>query len=166
MRGMRLNETEKQQMHDILRGWADTRDAQRMHQYIQHGTVTTYDHCMSVAQTSFWLNRRLHIGADEQSLVRGAFLHDFYLYDWHDGAPERKIHGFTHPAAALRNAKARYPLNLREEQIILTHMWPLTLRQMPRCREAVLVSLADKCCSLKETLMMRKKDAAQPNTIR
>ena len=75
---MRLTDSEKKQMHDILRGWADTRDAQRMHQYIQHGTVTTYDHCMSVARASFWLNRRLHLGADEQSLVRGAFLHDFY----------------------------------------------------------------------------------------
>ena len=162
---MRLTDSEKKQMHDILRGWADTRDAQRMHQYIQHGTVTTYDHCMSVARASFWLNRRLHLGADEQSLVRGAFLHDCYLYDWHDGAAERKIHGFTHPAAALQNAEARYPLNPCEANIIRTHMWPLTLRHVPACREAVLVCMADKGCSLKETLFQRKKRRMQANIL-
>lgn len=157
---MRLTDAERLQMKEILRGWADTRDAQRMRGFIQHGTVTTYDHCMSVAQMSFWLNRRLHLGADEQSLVRGAFLHDFYLYDWHDGAAERRIHGFTHPAAALRNAQAHYPINPCEAEIIRTHMWPLTLTQLPRCREAVLVSLADKGCSLRETLFEREKRAA------
>ena len=51
--------------------------------YIQHGDVTTYQHCKNVVRVSFWLNRRLHLHADETSLAVGAFLHDFYLYDWH-----------------------------------------------------------------------------------
>lgn len=38
-----------------------------------------------------------------------------------------------------------------EEDIILKHMWPLTLK-LPRYRESVLVSLADKIVSIKDTL--------------
>ena len=151
-----LTKEERRQLAAMLRGWADTRDALRMRRYIQHGSVTTYDHCMSVARASFWLNRRLHLGADEASLVRGAFLHDFYLYDWHEKDRSHRLHGFTHPATALRNAQARYPLDWREQDIIRSHMWPLTMRQLPRCREAVVVSLADKGCSLRETLFRRK----------
>ena len=30
--------------------------------FIQHGQVTTYDHCVRVARTAFNLNRALHAG--------------------------------------------------------------------------------------------------------
>lgn len=35
-------------------------------------------------------------------------------------------------------------------------MWPLTITQLPRCREACLVCLADKMSSSWETLMERR----------
>ena len=57
---------------------ADPR-AQKMKDYIQHGTVTTYDHCMDVARTSFSINRKLHLHAPEKELVTAAFLHDYFL---------------------------------------------------------------------------------------
>ena len=59
------------------------RNGQRMREYIQHGSVTTYQHCKNVALVRFWLNRRLHLHAAETSLAVCALLHDFYLYDWH-----------------------------------------------------------------------------------
>lgn len=39
------------------------------------------------------------------------------------------------------------------QHIITTHMWPLTLRFVPRSREAVLVCMADKYCSTLETVV-------------
>lgn len=140
---------------EILRGWSDRDQALQMRQYIQHGRVTTYDHCVRVALVSFWLNRRLPFHCDEVSLVRGAFLHDFYLYDWHHCADLPGLHGFEHPARALANAAAAYPLTAKEANIIASHMWPLTLTKLPRCREAAVVCLADKLCSLQETLLKR-----------
>ncbi len=50
---------------EILRGWSDRDQALQMRQYIQHGRVTTYDHCVRVALVSFWLNRRLPFHCDE-----------------------------------------------------------------------------------------------------
>lgn len=151
-----LTEEERECLAGYLAGWADTADALRMQGFIQHGSVTTYEHCMRVAAISFWLNRRMDLGCDEASLVRGAFLHDFYLYDWHLPHPEAGLHGFTHPAAALANAEARYSLNDRERNVIRSHMWPLTLLTPPRCREAAVVCLADKLSSAAETLFERR----------
>ena len=152
-----LTQEETQCLAGYLTGWADTAEALQMQQYIQHGNVTTYEHCMRVAAISFWLNRRLNLGCDEASLVRGAFLHDFYLYDWHLPHPEMGLHGFTHPATALANAEARYTLNDRERNVIRSHLWPLTLLPPPRCREAAVVCVADKLSSTTETLLERSR---------
>ncbi len=56
---------------------------------------TTYEHCLRVTRIAYWLNLHWHCHADEVSLVRGAFLHDFYLYDWHNCS------NITHMALAL-----------------------------------------------------------------
>ena len=100
------------------------------------------------------LFRSFHVHADERELVRGALLHDYYLYDWHE--PHGKLHGFSHPAVALNNAKRDFDLSSKEQNIIASHMWPLTISKFPKSREAVLVGIADKLCSAKETLLMRR----------
>ena len=84
------------------------------------------------------------------------FLHDFYLYDWHNCSNITHWHGFKHPLIARYNADAVFQLNNKERNIIQTHMWPLTITQLPRCREACLVCLADKMSSSWETLMERR----------
>ena len=139
---------------DLLEKIKDDPKTLRMKDYTQHGKVSTYDHCLDVAKTSYRLSRGLRLKVKEKELVRGAFLHDYFLYDWHhhDG----KWHGFTHPDEAARNAKRDFDLTDTEEDIIKSHMWPLTLRQIPKSREAALVCIADKICSLKETLLKRK----------
>ena len=48
--------------------------------FFQHGTVTVYDHSVAVALMCLQLAMLLHIHADRRSLVRGALLHDYFLY--------------------------------------------------------------------------------------
>ncbi len=127
--------------------------AQEMKDYIQHGKISTYDHCMDVAKWSYRLNKTFHVGSDEKQLVRGAFLHDFYLYDWHDH--QGRWHGYKHPHIAKENASRFFSLTKKEKNIIQSHMWPLTLFHFPKSREAVLVCVADKICSTNETLFKR-----------
>ena len=123
----------------------------RMKKYTQHGKVSTYDHCLRVARNSYRLCKALKMKVKEEDLVRGAMLHDYFLYDWHDPDPDRPLHGFYHPKAALKNARRDYGVNAREEDIILHHMFPLTLSP-PRTKEGLLVCLADKLCAVRETV--------------
>ena len=74
---MNLSEAERSCLRAILARYESEPEVQQMRSYIQHGAVTTYDHCKNVARVSFWLNRRLNLGADETALAVGALLHDF-----------------------------------------------------------------------------------------
>jgi len=122
----------------------------QLHDYMQHGRCSVYDHSLAVACTALGLARRLGMKTDESALVRGALLHDYFLYDWHVRDRSRPLHGFYHPKAALQNAREDYELSPREEDIIRRHMFPLTLVP-PRTREGLLVCLADKICAVRET---------------
>ena len=153
---MQLSVTEREQLYAILEKYDQNPKVQQMREFIQHGDVTTYQHCKNVVLVSCWLNHRLHLGADETSLAVSAFLHDFYLYDWHNCSNITHWHGFKHPLIARYNADAVFRLNEKERNIIQTHMWPLTITQLPRCREAYLVCLADKMSSSWETVMERR----------
>ena len=140
---------------DALRALLRDRQVRRMKEFTQHGDTTTYDHCLRVASLSDAINRRFRLHADERTLLTGAMLHDFYLYDWHEKNAGHRLHGFTHPLRAAENAKARFGVDARVEHVIVCHMWPLTLTRLPRTREAWIVCLADKWCSLGEILARR-----------
>lgn len=126
---------------------------QRLKEYIQHGKVTTYEHCLAVAWRAFCLNRRLHLGADESDLVTACLLHDYYLYDWHTRGDH--LHGFHHPAIAAECAKNDFQVKEKVEDAIRTHMWPLNISTVPDNRIAWLLAVSDKICSANETLFKR-----------
>lgn len=118
---------------------------------IQHGSTTVFAHCVKVACFSLFLANKLHLSVDIHALLRGALLHDYFLYDWHEKNAGHRFHGFTHPATALKNAQQDFMLTPVEKDIIARHMFPLCPIP-PRCREAWLVCVADKYCALLETV--------------
>ena len=131
---------------------------QSMRRFRKHGCTDIYHHCERVAFYSLCLARRLRplwqtmgLRLDYHSLVRGAFLHDFYLYDWHTQKIPHRMHASIHPTLALKNAQEHFGTTSREADIIRNHMWPLTPRHFPHSIEAAIVSLADKVCAAKET---------------
>ncbi|MBQ9157244.1 MAG: HD domain-containing protein [Eubacterium sp.] len=118
--------------------------------YMQHGSISVYAHSVNVACTCLMISRKLPLAMDERSLVRGALLHDYFLYDWHDPDPSHRLHGFYHPGKALNNALKDFQLNDIEKDMIVKHMFPLTLVP-PKYRESILICIADKLCALCET---------------
>ena len=120
----------------------------QMHAIRQHvKSVDCYAHSLFVAYLAFCLCKRL--GLDARAAARAGLLHDLYLCDWSKtsvGPFERLV---IHPQMALANAR-RFGLSPLEEDIILTHMWPVTPRALPRYRESALVNLADKLATLVE----------------
>ncbi len=122
-----------------------------MKKYPQHGRTSCYSHCLRVAYYNYRICRLL--GLDARSAARAGMLHDLFLYDWHQYARRtgKHFHGLTHPAEALKNARRYFRLNPLEQEMIVKHMWPLTLFP-PMRREAWIICLTDKYCSTCETM--------------
>ena len=148
---------EREYFKKIAGAVAANTNMQKTKQLTQHGNVSVFAHSVAVAYYSVRLAKWLGISCDWRSLIRGAMLHDFFLYDWHrmhnagDG-----LHGFAHPTTASKNALRDFRLNKRELDIIRKHMWPLTLTKLPLHRESWLVCAADKYCSLLETFKLNR----------
>ena len=114
----------------------------RMEKFTQHGDTSCLLHTIAVAYYSIKIAEFFGIKYKKRDLIRGALLHDYFLYDWHDGEKDR-------------NADRDFDLTDTERDIIKKHMFPLTVVP-PTCREGWIVCLADKYCSLYETF---KKEA-------
>ena len=71
-----------------------------------------------------------------------------------------EMHGFSHPGYACVNAQRVFHITKKEQDIIASHMWPLTFRHVPTCREAFIVCLADKYCAVVESMFRRSRVAA------
>lgn len=161
-----MTSQEMQYFMDVLREVRSGEKSQFIStkQYIQHGKTSVYRHSVSVAYISYRLAKKWNWKIDERALLRGALLHDYFLYDWHEKIPERRLHGFYHPGRALKNADADFELGDVERDIIKNHMFPMTI-YLPRHRETLLVSMVDKWISTIETLRRRGKKTTGKSEI-
>ena len=122
---------------------------QKERAHIQHGRVSVYGHSILVAGICLWLAAGLRLRVDERALVRGALLHDYFLYDWHIPGEDHRLHGFRHPRRAMENAVRDFDVAPLEQDMILRHMFPLTPIP-PRHREGWLLVAADKISTVYE----------------
>ena len=129
---------------DLTRELLDSEQVRMMGRWKHHGPVTTLDHSLFVAFSTYRVARMLHM--DVRAAVRGALLHDLYLYDSKDRSAHPGNQCFDHPRFAARNAAALTPLTDKERNIILSHMWPLG-GALPRSLEAWMVDLVDTVCA-------------------
>lgn len=126
-----------------------------------HHTNHIYDHVVRVSYISYVIAKAFHL--DYRSAARGGLLHDFFLYDWRErksSDAKRSTHGKEHPHIALVNAREHFPVNEKEADIIVKHMFPKTMA-LPRYRESLVVSLADKFATIYEYLDHGKKSVAR-----
>ena len=125
-----------------------------LREYKQHGDTSVWEHSRNVAYRCYvvakYLEEKCFIEFDYEKLMVGAYLHDFFLYDWHDKEEWHKWHGFKHPRIAAENASKFFNIDDDERLIIESHMWPLNFRKFPKSKEAMLVCLVDKVEALKE----------------
>lgn len=118
---------------------------------IQHGTFSVFDHSLFVTSMCIRISKKFRLKVNERAMVRGALLHDYFLYDWHEPIKQNRLHGFKHPRIALENARKEYELGKIEQNMILRHMFPLTLKP-PKYREAIILCISDKLCATYETI--------------
>ena len=154
----RLRRDWKSEFYSEVKDIAEHPVVLRMKLYPHHGSTNCYQHCMNVAYYNYQWCRFLHL--DARSAARAGMIHDLFLYDWHTHAREtgERLHGFTHAEKAYKNAGKIFRLNRVERDVIRNHMWPVTLRSVPRTREGWMIVLTDKYSGLLETLDRRKKN--------
>lgn len=121
----------------------------QMKNYKQHYNTSCYEHCLYVSYYTYLLCKKFHL--DYVSATRAAMLHDLFLYDWRYKINRKGFHAFTHPKCALNNASKLFKLNDIEKDVILKHMWPVTL-VLPKYKESYIITLTDKFSAIVETL--------------
>lgn len=140
----------------IIQDILNNKTVQEMKKYRQHYNTSTYDHCLEVSYISYKICKKFNL--DYKSMARAAMLHDLFLYDWRKSQRDVEIeglHAFVHPKIALKNASKIFDLNEKEKDIIVKHMWPVTL-PFPKYKESFIITLVDKYCALHESFIHYK----------
>ena len=129
-----------------------TPEYQTMKNHRHHIKTNTYSHSIKVAYLCYKFHKKFNMKINLTSLIRGALLHDYYLYDWHIKTKDTKWHGFKHPKRAYNNAIRDYAnINKIEKDIILHHMFPLTIIP-PKTKEGWIVCIMDKIAAISDYL--------------
>lgn len=125
-------------------------EVQQLAQYTQHHFSNRLRHSISVSYQSYTIAKK--IGADATATARAGLLHDLFYYDWRVTKFEEGSHAYVHPRIALRNAKKITPINQKEADIILKHMFGATIA-LPKYRESWIVSIVDDFAAVNEYLV-------------
>ena len=150
-----LSDEQEKYFYDTLEELCKQSRLLESHRYMQHGDTSVFRHSVSVAYFSYYLALKMNAPVDIHSLVRGALLHDYFLYDWHEKDASHKWHGFHHAKKACENAARDIPdLNEIEKDMIKCHMFPLNIVP-PKYMEGWILCCADKICSGAETVKGR-----------
>ncbi len=145
-------------MHDpefqhLIHAIVHSDEYQHLKRQRHHLVTSVYDHSLKVAYLLYRHHKRYRLKTDLYELVRGALLHDYYLYDRQKKTHKR--HLTRHPKKALQNAVIAYPnLTRTERDMIGRHMFPVTLRP-PRTAGGWLICFYDKVAAVHD-LVKRK----------
>lgn len=138
------------EFYRLIRDIITTEDYLTMKHFQHHIKGSVYDHSIKVAYLCYRHHKLFGTKIDLREFVRGALLHDYYLYDWHDRLDEHRHHGTRHPRRALENALKHYPdLTHNERDMIRHHMFPLTITP-PRTRAGWLICFYDKIAAISD----------------
>ncbi len=114
---------------------------------MSHHGINRFDHSLSVAYFSYKLAKYLKL--DYKQAARGGMLHDFFETPEGHGVKVCFKSIVEHPDIALNNAKSIFSLREKEEDIIVTHMFPFG-KHIPKCGESWVVNCVDKFLTLCE----------------
>lgn len=119
-----------------------------------HHGLSRYDHSLRVAKNTYRLSKRMKL--DYVSATRGALLHDYFTNEEYRNTKGMKKYSM-HPVIALNNAIREYKLNPIEENVIVSHMYPMG-KIKPNCKESWLVSSVDKGVAIYECARYKTKE--------
>ncbi|MBQ7307228.1 MAG: HD domain-containing protein [Clostridia bacterium] len=140
---------------DIIR----TEEFKQMKNYQHHIKGNLFNHSLKVAYLCYKHHKKKKLKIDIVEFVQAALLHDYYLYNLHGDNQKHRFHWFKHPRIALNNAIKKYPLTKTQQDMILHHMFPVTIIP-PKTKEGWLICYYDKVAAVHDRFGKRnnKKD--------
>lgn len=114
---------------------------------IEHHGITRLDHSLKVSYYSYKVSKLLHL--DYKETARGGLLHDFFFSPDERNAKDKLKSTFTHPKKALETANANFKLSQKEQDMIVSHMFPIYI-SIPKYLESWIVSIVDKAVAVSE----------------
>ena len=120
-----------------------------------HHGLSRYDHSLRVARNTYKLSKKFKL--DYISATRGALLHDYFTDEDYRNTKGFKKYSM-HPVIALNNAIREFELNPIEENVIVSHMYPMG-KNKPNCKESWLVVGVDKSVAVYECARYKLKES-------
>ena len=123
---------------------------------IVHHEGNRLDHSIRVSYYSYKIACILKL--DTSKVARAALLHDFFLEENNGATKKEKMKLIiNHPEQALANSKKYFELSKLEEDIIVSHMFPIG-KHVPKSIESWIVDLGDDVAAVYEkTAIVRKQ---------
>lgn len=122
---------------------------------IMHHGLNRFDHCMRVSYYSYKVTKLLKL--NYQDVARAGLLHDFFFVDNNEVDTTKRLDVLiNHPKYALMNSKRYFDLNDKEEDIIVSHMFPISLKA-PRYMESWIVDIVDNVVAVSEAFYATRK---------
>ena len=152
-----LTSEQKQELEDLYQSFLHDEKVLKMKDIQMHRGSSCYIHCFRVAKLCIkkTSKKKKYSMDDLKNVLIAAILHDYYLYDWREHHELKRKHGRRHPLIACDNAVRDFHISKEVQEIIKSHMWPLTLKHYPKTKEAKLVNRMDNHIAIKEALTFR-----------
>jgi len=119
-----------------------------------HHGLSRYEHSLRVARNTYKISKKMNL--DYISATRGALLHDYFTDEEYRNTKGMKKYSM-HPVIALNNAIREYELNPVEENVIVSHMYPMG-KVKPNCKESWIVTVVDKGVAIYECARYKTKE--------
>ena len=151
---MNITEEEKKEYEELYQYYLNHPLILKMKDFQMHRGSNCYVHSFRVCKLCVkkMVKRK---GYNIRNVIIAAVLHDYYLYDWREHHELKKKHGRRHPLVACANAVRDFNISQEVQDIIKSHMWPLTPKYFPKTKEARLVNRMDNHIATKEGLTFR-----------
>lgn len=132
---------------EIVKDIIEDETVRELATFKHHKFTNRLEHSISVSYSAYRWAKRMRL--DSAAVARAGLLHDLFFTMMIDSKNSRE-HLSKHPEMALENAKQLCELSDLEQDIIVSHMFLVTLNHVPKYKESFLVSLIDKTVSVKE----------------
>lgn len=139
---------------NIVRDIIENEEFNKTKEIMHHG-LNRFDHCMRVSYYSYKVTKLLKL--DYEDVARAGLLHDFFFVDNNEVDKTKRLDVLiNHPKYALVNSKRYFSLTDKEEDIITSHMFPISLRA-PKYMESWIVDIVDNVIAVVEACYATRK---------